>query len=259
MARRRRVLVGAADLLVATTIVAVVAGAVVVVVRQRSDDGAAAAIAAWATDRGSERVAWPPERRAAVPALLASGVVPVLIDASAPAQQYAVARTEVVVTRVGEPAPDLVVESHREGDLVAHRVDLEEAGTVPLEVGDTVSEEISRPYRYAPLRPSTSVPPGDALERELHLAPGRYEVAVEAYVGIEDDDATTSIVLAPAGGDLVADGGQVGRVVEEPLVVELVIPEGTGPGTRLGIGPLGDSGTPTLLVHGWSVTRVADR
>lgn len=258
--RRRSALVAAADVLVVATIATVLVVAGLVFIRQRAYDDAAADIAAWARDQGADRVAWPADAREAVPALLDGGVIPVLLDEPVPPQQYAVARTDVVVTKVGAPSPAYVVESHRTGDLIAHRVDLDEAGSVPLEVGDTISEEISRPYRYAPLRPSASLPPGEVLERELSLEPGRYEVRVEAYVGIEAEApvAALLVVLAPAGGDFLADGGRVDRVVHEPLVVELTVPDGLGPEAVLGIGPFGEPGTPTVFVHGWSISRVAD-
>ncbi len=150
VAPSRHVLVAVADLGVVAAIVSVLVFTALVIVRQGAYDGAATDIAAWCRERDVERVAWPSELREAVPALLDAGVVPVLVNGSEPAQQYAISRTGVVVMEAGAPAPALEVASHRVGDLIAYEVAIDEAGSVPLAVGDTVSEKISRPYRYAP-------------------------------------------------------------------------------------------------------------
>lgn len=259
-ARRRRALVATADVLVVITIVSVVAIAALVIVGQRAYDDEATDIAAWARERDVERVAWPSELRQAVPALLDAGVVPVLVDGSEPPQQFAVAQTGVVVTRVGAAMPALATASHRVGDLVAYEVAIDEAGSVPLGVGDTVSEKISRPYRYAPLYPSAVIPPGESFDRDLILEPGRYEVTVEAFVGVKASELSANLIvgLEPAAGELAVAAGPIGAVVEEPLVLELIVTEGSSSAVRLRMGTMGAADSPDVLVHGWSVTRMAD-
>lgn len=251
----------AADVVAVAAILAVLVVSIVVVVRQRAYDDEAADVAAWAQDRGVERVAWSADKREAVPALLDAGVVPVLVESSAPVQQYAIAQTGVVVADGGEQAPALVQDSHRFGDLTAYVIDLDAAASVPLAVGDTVSEEISRPYRYAPLHPSAVVLPGESFRRDLYLEPGRYEVTVEAFVGVDDEKGHTSLVVlfALLGGDVVGGGGIINNVVEEPLVVDIELPEGPSSAVRLAIGPVDGEGAPSALIHAWSVTRLADR
>lgn len=260
VATSRRVLVAVADLVVVATIVSVLVFTALVIVRQGAYDGAATDIAAWSRERDVERVAWPTELREAVPALLDAGVVPVLVDGSEPEQQYAISRTGVVVTKAGAQAPALEVASHRVGDLIAYEVAIDEAGSVPLAVGDTVSEKISRPYRYAPLYPSAVIPPGESFDRDLFLEPGRYEVTVEAFVGVEASDSSANLVVAfePTDGEPVVDAGAIGAIVEEPLVIELVLPEGTSSAVRLRMGTMGAPDSPDALVHAWSVTRLAD-
>jgi hypothetical protein len=262
--RRRYLVTRARNALIDVVVLAVVVGFGVAFVVARHDqtryDPAARAIAAWSQRQGLSRVAWPVAQRAAVPTLLHSHVTPVLFDAQHPVpQQFAVNDTAVIVTPGGHDDPstpqlDAATRARfRSGGFLARVVDLSVLARVPLAPGESVSQEISRPYVYAPLRDSRAITSSSPLATHLTLAAGRYVVRIEAFD--PSRPAGMRIAVAHNSRSIAAGSFRLRNVVSAPTTMPFAIPSvGAGPFT-IAFSSDEPSGSP-VLVHGWSVERM---
>ena len=245
------------NLLIDIAIVVILVGhaAAFVVIRQHRTryDGEARAIASWMHDNGEDRVAWPAELRGTVPALLAAGVTPVLVDEARVApQQLAVNDTGVVVTRDGDQLGEVTGESFDAGDLTAHTVDLDAAAATPLAVGDIVGQNIARPYRFAPIRNSLRLIEGEPFTTALTLEPGRYQLAVEAFSPQRRRDLVVTITTKPRQRTKI----RLGRVAEAPIVVPFTVGPDDAQRVKVRFAVAGD-GKPQAFVHQWTVRRTS--
>lgn len=248
----------AVDVVVVLVLVGGGAALVTAWVAQHAHDDDAAAAASLAHQHGG-RLVWPADRRQGVSSLLDAGTQPVLAEGPVAPQQLALWGTAVVIGTPEQPLPSFSLREQPVGDLVAHVVDLDRAGQVPLAPGETIGEQFSRPFEYAPLRESVQLDADAPLRRSLALEPGEYTVSVEAFAPTERRDRPAAVLLAlqPQGGEAATAGGPVGRVVEAPLDAELVV---SGEGTQqvdLVVAPLdltGEDPVP-VVVHGWTLTR----
>jgi len=264
--RKRYLVARARNTLIDVAVLAVVVGfgAAFLVARhdQTRYDPAARAIAAWSHRQGLTRIAWPVGQRAAVPTLLHSHVTPVLFDAQHPVpQQFVVKGTAVMVTpgrRDGPSTHELDAATRaqfRSGEFLARVVDLSVLARIPLAPGESVSQEISRPYVYAPLRDSRAITSSSALATHLTLEAGRYVVRIEAF----DPDGPARMRIAAAHDSRTIAAGSFGvrGIVNAPTTMSFAIPSvGAGPIT-IAFSSDEPSGSP-VLVHGWSVERVQD-
>lgn len=255
-ARRRALL--ALDVAIVAVLVAHVTAFALARADQHRHDGDAEAIAAWAQARGVERIAWPAELRAAVPALLDAGATPVLVDTDPLVpQQLALNRAPVVVARHAAAAPATIERARfTRGPFTVQHVDLDAARAVPLRTGQSVGEEISRPYRYAPLRDSRRIPPEEPMTLRFSLAPGRYRFAVEAF----DPERRARVVLTVGSGSgrLAREDVRLEEVVRRPHEVEFEVgTEGVQP-VVVRASARGDGADASALVHAWRLERRAD-
>jgi hypothetical protein len=223
-------------------------------------DSAARAIADWSQRQGPTRIAWPVAQRAAVPTLLHTHVTPVLFDAQhAVAQQFAVNDTAVVVTSEGHDGPaarqlDAATRAQfRSGEFLARLVDLSVLARVPLAPGESVSQEISRPYVYAPLRDSLAITSSSPLKTNLTLDAGRYVVSIEAFH--PTGPARMRITATHDSGAIAASTRRVQNVVNAPTTMSFAIPSGGAGSITISFRSNESSGSP-VLVHGWSVERM---
>jgi hypothetical protein len=244
---------------IAVVVILVAHAVAFVVIRQQRTryDGEARAIASWMHDNGEDRVAWPDDLRGTVPALLSADVTPVLVDEENVApQQFAVNDTGVVVTRGDvEQVADVVGESFDAGDLTAHLVNLDEAAAIPLAVGDSVGQNIARPYRYAPIRNSLRVTSDDAFAMPLTLAPGSYTLAVEAFA----TDRGTELVLAVGTDPAQRERVRLARVVRRPIEMTFTVDDDDGQPVTVRFATQGNPERRHAFVHQWQVERTDDR
>jgi hypothetical protein len=222
----------------------------------------AADIATWAQSQGVSRIAWPDDLRAAVPTLLDAGVTPVLFDPpELNAQQLVINDTAVVVTR-GEPdgLDGLTTAQHPSGSLEANLVDLDAAALRPLDVGQAVEVEYSRPYLYAPILDSHRLVVGEPLEIPVTLARGEYVFTTEVF----DPDVLLALGLTAAadGGPPLAQVYELAPVVYEPQELRFAV-TGSGPQPFVlkmevfftdGVGT-SDENAADAILHRWSLDR----
>jgi hypothetical protein len=243
----------------AVVVVVVVFGAAFFVARRDHTryDGNAKAIATWARDQGVSRVAWPQDLRTSVPVLLHNKVVVVLVDERRLApQQLAVNHTPVVVTR-GEPPLNVTTRGrYTSGPFVVRLIDLGEAAKVPLEPGQQVGEEISRPYRYAPLRDSRFIAFGKPLTVSLRLSAGRYVFTSEAF----DPKlrASVRLVATQATHVLAEMTRKASRIVQTPYELAFSLSGRQPVDVVLRTEAFGAADV-SLRVHAWRLTREVER
>jgi hypothetical protein len=220
-------------------------------------------IADWALAHDVARIAWPADLRAAVPALLDAGVTPVLVEPSeVNAQQLVLNDTPVLVGRdLPADLDEVTADRHEAGALDAALVDLDAAAPQPLDDGEAVEIEYSRPYIYAPIRDSQPLVVGEQLEFPLTLAPGSYVLRTEAY----DPETSLDMILSAIRGDgtpmFVAH--ELKERVFEPQELRFDVP-GTEPQEvelRIEVWPRadaepGDEETAGAILHGWTMERV---
>jgi hypothetical protein len=244
------------DVAVVVVLVAHAAAFVALRRHQSRDDGDARAIAAWMLERHEDRLAWPRKLRSAVPALLDAGVTPVLTDDPVAPQQLVVNDAPIVVTRAASAARDLTLEEFRTGPLIARRVDLERAARVPLRTGETVGEQIARPYVFSPLRDSRRLRDGEPMRRSLLLAPGTYAVHVEAF----RPHRGGSLRLLVTEGFLPLTKKQFpfAAIVEHPFVAEFRVPAGGSQTVNVTFTAQDVAGRPAYL-NRWQLVRTAGR
>lgn len=239
----------------AIVVVIVLFGAVFFVARRDHTryDGNARAIAMWARDQGVSRIAWPEDLRASVPVLLHNKVAVVLVDEGRLApQQLAVNQTPVVVTR-GEPPLKVTTRArYTSGPFVVRLIDLGDAAKVPLEPGQQVGEEISRPYRYAPLRDSRVVAYGKPFAVAVRLGPGRYVFTSEAFD--PKTRASVRLVAAHATRALAETTSRASRIVQTPNELAFSVSQRQPVDVVLRTEALGPADA-SLLVHAWHLTR----
>jgi hypothetical protein len=254
MARLRDILI---DL--AVVVVVVVFGAAFFVARRDHAryDGNAKAIAMWARDQGVSRIAWPQDLRTSVPVLLHDNVAVVLVDEGRLApQQLAVNRTPVVVTR-GEPRLHVTTRRrYTSGPFVARLIDLGEAAKVPLEPGQEVGEEISRPYRYAPLRDSRIIDYDKPFAVAVRLGPGHYLFTSEAFD--PKRRASVRLVAKQATHVLAEMTRKASRIVQTPYELAFSVSGRQPVDVVLRTEALGPAGA-SLRVHAWRLTREVER
>jgi hypothetical protein len=244
------------DILVDLAVVAVIVvfGAAFFVARRDHAryDGDARAIAKWALDQGVNRIALPQDLRASVPVLLHNNVVPVLVDqGQLAAQQLAVNDTPVVVTR-GEPPLNVTTQRrYTSGPFVARLINLGEAANVPLDAGQHVGEEISRPYRYAPLRNSRVIAQSKPFAVPVRLGPGRYVFTSEVF----DPQERASVRLVVSEGTRVLGEAtrRASRIVQAPTELPFSV-FGSQP-IEVVLGTEAVSADSSVLLHAWRLTR----
>jgi hypothetical protein len=262
--RRRYLVTRARNILIDVAVLAVVLGfgGAFLVARhdQTRHDTAARAIAAWSERQGLTRIAWPVAQRAAVPTLLHSHITPVLFDTQHPVpQQLAVNDTAVMVTLGGSDAPsnhqlDAATRAQfRSGGFLARVVNLSVLARVPLAPGESVNQEISRPYVYAPLRDSRAITSSSPLATHLTLDAGRYVVSVEAFD--PSGPALMRIAVAHDSRTISAKSFPVRNVMNAPTTMSFAVPSaGAGP-IAIAFSSEEPSDSP-VLVHGWSIERM---
>lgn len=221
-------------------------------------------IAEWAEAEGVSRIAWPDELRAAVPTLREAGITPVLYDPpELNAQQLVLNDTPIVVTRdSSDPFADISTDEHSAGSLDAQLVDLEATSTVPLDTGQSIEMEYSRPYLYAPILDSHRLEVGEPLQVPATLAAGTYVLTTEAF----DHDVRLALTLSarPHDGTPVAQQYELAPVVFEPQIFGFGVEDlDAGPFTiQMEVTPVagapegGDTPTSAFL-HRWSLERTA--
>ena len=224
--------------------------------RQHRFDDEVREIAAWMESDGLERLAWPAGHREAVPSLLGDGLTPVLVDPDVAPQDLAVNDTSVLVTSGAPPdrLAGVLTDELDVGSLTAHRVDLERAASIPLEPGESVGEQISRPYVYAPLRDSLIIGPGESFSRTLQLAPGRYVLSAELFDPTETSAARLA-VTTPLGA-IARETMRLRPVVHEPTTLGFVVEGARSRPVTVAVVRQGPAGEPdTVLMHAWQVQR----
>jgi hypothetical protein len=253
------------DVAVVAVVAAHVAAFAVLRHEQVRYDGQAKEIAAWMHERGQTRVAWPEELRQAVPTLLDAGVTPVLVGSRDPPQQLAVNETGVVVTTSPNRWRAVTRGRFVAGDLVARLVDLDAAARTPLTGRQVLSQAVSRPYRYAPIRESQELTATRQFTVTVTLSPGKYMLGVEAF----DPTRTFSLELTASMPDALL-ARQVRRLppvaedpanpvfVQEPTTLRFEVEGITARRIEIGLTPVGEPGTRAMaLMHGWRLARVA--
>jgi hypothetical protein len=241
------------DIAICAVLVLSAISVVAVRAQLHASDGDAVAIADWARGRGLTRVAWPDDRREAVPALLAAGVTPVLVPAvSPPAQLLALNATPVLVTTDQDDLASLSRDELRSGPYIARVIDLGKAGAVPIADGESIGEQISRPYVFSPLRDSRRVLPGQPWSAPVTLAAGHYLLRVAVF----DPQYKGFAALSAAIGDRPLGATTPKRLetgVIEPIRVEFdVTDEAAVVQLELVVtGPPGAVGA----VHEWDLHR----
>ena len=243
------------DVAIVAVIVVHVAAFFVLRERQQRFDAEAREVATWMAELDLERVAWPAAHREAVPALLDAGVTPVLVDPDVAPQDLAVNDTGAIVVS-GPPSGRLTATLSDErdlGSLTAYRVDLERAASTPLAPGETVGEEIARPYVYAPLRDSEVIPTGEPFRTTLRLAPGRYTFSAELFDPTHRSSARLSARIRARV--LTGETVRLRLVVYEPTTLEFVVPGDRPQPLTLVVARRGDGGRGTALMHAWQVER----
>jgi hypothetical protein len=217
-------------------------------------DGEARGIAAWMHDQGHERLAWPEQLRAAVPALLDNGVTPVLVDPDVAPQQLAVNQTRVAVTQGDSDLAGITRGQFRTGSLTARMVDLEAAAATPLRPGQYVSQNIARPYIFSPVRDSRLITPDEPFTMTLTLAPGRYVLSVEVF----DPELAASLRVSATANrqTLAAATMMLDPVVKEPAELPFAVSgrAALAVNVRVAVANAPNS-TTTAFMHEWSVTR----
>jgi hypothetical protein len=236
---------------------------------QHRDDGAAARIAAWAQEQGVTRIAWPEDRRGAVPALRSDGITPVLYEPSGSAtQDAAVNDTAIRVTERPSDLDGLDLEplgAIHAGELTATRLDLEAAASTPIELHRGVGQEISRPYVYSPIAPSARFTPEEPFTVDLVLGAGRYVVEAAVFDGVElgdSDRIPKRVRLTVSRGEqvMLAYEARLTAIVEQPVTRTMRIPPFLGGRMRLQIELVTkptDGGRNIGHLHAWSVVRTS--
>lgn len=253
MTRARPALL-ALDIALCAVILVVGAGVVTTRARLHSYDAAAKEIASWAAAQGIARIAWPADRREAVPALLASGVTPVLVDsATPPAQDLAINSTPVLVSTDRGHLAVLTRAELQVGDLHAAVIDLAAAAKVPLAKGEALGEQISRPYLYAPLRDSLQVRASKPMVVPVTLAAGHYVLTMAVF----DPGSKASATLAATrrGAPLAATTMRLPSVVTTPMRIELDVADPVPAAVDLRLVVTGPGSGGNGYIHEWELRR----
>jgi hypothetical protein len=244
--------------LVDVAVVLVLAGHVVAfgVVRAglHRHDGVAATFATAVSTVGGSRVGWPVDRREAVPALLEAGLTPVLLDPErSPPQHLAVNEVAFAAVPAGDTSlDDVTTDRWPLGSLDVRRIDLARAAATPILQGEEVGEELSRPYRYAPVRDSAEVTVDAPFVRSLELAPGRYRLSVDGF----DPERGAQALVVRAGAEVLArSGGPLAPVAGAPLGGDFEVSGGAVRTVRIEVRPVPAGSDGRVLVHGWRVER----
>jgi hypothetical protein len=222
--------------------------------REHSHDGDARAVAAWMHDHHEQRVAWPTSLRSSVPALLAAGVTPVLVDDNTPVQDYAVNDTPVVVSSSPKTVVGSTTRTFKEGSLTVHLLDAKTAAATTLAAGQSVGQEFSRPYRFSPFLPSRQVSSEHPLVVHLSLRPGLYQLTVDAF----DPTVRNDLVLTVGPPEpIVRSKTKLAVIVMNPAVLDFNV-GATHSGTTavpvtLTISATGPTSPATALVNGWQL------
>ncbi len=195
-----------------------------------------------------------------MPALLAAGVTPVLVDPDVAAQQLAVNRTPVIATTEGDRPPLAPTATFDAGAFTASMIDLDVAKTVPLEVGEHVGVEYARPYRYAPIGPSLPIQPGGPVRVDLRLASGSYDVRAEMLSTTED--ASFVVGIQVEDGVLTTFDLDVGNASQKLEAIPIVIGDGADASildvvVYVATYPTDAVPKPIGYLHSWRLDRIA--
>jgi hypothetical protein len=243
------------DVGIVTVLVAHVAVFLVLRHDQTRHDGQARAIAAWMRDHDETRVAWPKTYRSAVPALLAAGVTPVLVDdAHVAPQQLALNQTGVAVTRGRSRLDPVTTDTRRFGSLTARLVNEKAAALIPLDGGDEIGQEIARPYIFAPIRNSLSVDSTHSFTTTVTLAPGKYALRVDAF------STTKHTRLVVEAGTVPAERVAIAMRPADPGPQTLgfrVKERGRRVRVQFRLSAEDANAHKQVYVHGWALERIA--
>jgi len=216
----------------------------------------AEAIAQWATSLGKTRIAWPADKREAVPKLLASDVTPVLVASPhPPAQQLFVNNTPILVTTDPDYLSSLSTDQFQSGPFTARVIDLIKAHSVPIANGEAIGEQVSRPYLYAPLRNSRPIAAGKPWATKVILEAGHYSFTVAIF----DPRARGIGTLTVGIGDkqLATKASRLQSAMFTPMSVEFDVPDKKPVAVDIKIAVTGPAtgGAVNGFVHEWEVRR----
>jgi hypothetical protein len=194
--------------------------------------------------------------RPEVPRLLAEGMEPVLyLPGLTSVQQLGIEEVTRVVLLPGVAGPvgleAAVLRAWPLGARGARLAELEPKVALrqPLAAGSMIRREYSRPYIYAPLKPSRRVCPRSPITAQLQLDRGSYAVAVEIFHRGREAAERGIVTIQAADGSLIRRADQpLGRIVRSSLRTEFCLPE-------RGAVSLTITATGPALVHAWEVTR----